>query len=97
MAPLVGTVLYQKLQIKGVTMSDNAEVLTNESEYYEPVLLYHKIELYPQWFGDGLVHNDFTEKVPPDTLHKWNEELNNWEKSIEHLEDKNTETEKSEV
>ena len=63
-------------------MSDNTELLgeNNESEYHEPKLMFHKTEMYSRWICDGQEYADFTEKAPPDTSYKWNEDLNNWGK-----------------
>jgi hypothetical protein len=60
-------------------MIDNVDE-RNETDYHEPVLMFHKLEMYPQWFCDGEEHLDFTEKTPPDTSYEWNEKLNKWEK-----------------
>ena len=50
-------------------------------------LLFHKLELYGKWFQNNEIDLNFTDKVPPDTGHEWNEELQEWVlKPIEEVE-----------
>ena len=41
-------------------------------------LMFNKINLCGQWFNENEEVAGFTEKVPPDTAHIWNEETNEW-------------------
>jgi hypothetical protein len=41
-------------------------------------LLFHKLDYYGRWFEDDENPEGFTEKVPPDTGHVFDEELNGW-------------------
>ena len=49
-------------------------------------LMFHKTELYGQWFQDDDTPENFTEKVPQHTGQIWNEESNQWVlKQIENI------------
>jgi hypothetical protein len=41
-------------------------------------LLFHKTEYYGHWFKDDENPENFTEKIPPDTGHIFDEEVNEW-------------------
>jgi len=41
-------------------------------------LMFHKQELYGHWFRDNEDSTGYTDKIPPDAAHEWDEELNEW-------------------
>ena len=60
-------------------------------------LMFHKQELYGQWFHDNEEPEDFSEKAPPNTGVEWDEELNEWVlTSTEPVSENITETEETE-
>lgn len=48
-------------------------------------LMFHKTELYGQWFDNDVIDNEFTEKVPPFSNYYFDDTENDW------LESPNTE------
>jgi len=41
-------------------------------------IMFHKKDLYGMWFDDGETSDMFTEKIPPDAAHVWDEESGEW-------------------
>ena len=54
--------------------------------------MFHKKELYGQWFQNDEKDVGFTEKTPPDAAHVWDEGQDEWV-----LPDKGAETENGEA
>lgn len=41
-------------------------------------LMFHKTELEGKYFDDDEINPDYTEKIPPDTKHIWDEKKDEW-------------------
>jgi len=41
-------------------------------------LMFHKQELYGHWFRGNEDSTGYTDKMPPDAAHEWDEALNDW-------------------